>query len=391
MNKKINLIILLGMSTLFMHQLSASTEKEDAAISMTMDVPITTQGPLWPPSAFSNSNGDFIVLGNILKELDNGEVVSVPNQAALVSKNTIPPLDENGKEDFTNSLAAPYKVIKYLDLNDGSSDLDMVLYTNSFGPFEGHFGGGPRIPRQGDSQYNLNSFEANGDICPEIFPAQSQRYTYTRPGFALHKAPIIGFLGDDIAYDVDTGEPYTPKLRNGTECLPDGCAGEEPLHERRTDPVTLGEWLKAKVKVSITLKSYSESLKAHTRAKFSVKAKHMLPEAIYQVVFIRSSVLSGKPVRQIPHMPVPAGVLLTDKHGNAEITFDVNNPFPDPELDDAGKRVIGIAVSLKSDYAILGVCPTRFGPGVDVHAIANSLVDGTLDFTDFITKQNIKN
>lgn len=44
---------------------------------------------------------------------------------------------DNGQEDLPNMLGAPYKVIHPLNLTPGSKDLEMVLHTSSFGPFEG--------------------------------------------------------------------------------------------------------------------------------------------------------------------------------------------------------------------------------------------------------------
>src|SRR5262249_10263636 len=119
----------------------------------------------------------------------------VPNQAAIVSKDTPPPLGPDGKEDF-NVLPSPgafftadYQVVRYLDLQPRSTDLDIVLYNASYGPRQGNFGGGPRIPKEGDSRYNLNSIPPHN---PNLFPLGPFETTYTQPRYPLHQAPIWG-------------------------------------------------------------------------------------------------------------------------------------------------------------------------------------------------------
>lgn len=152
---------------------AASDRLDSGAPSATVVLPSGTQGPLWPPSEAANSDGDFVVVGNIIAEHQPGAVFPAPG-AAVVSKNTVPPLDANGVEDFSNgfsNVTTPYTVIRQLDLSPGSPDLDMVLYTSSFGPASGNFGDGPRIPAQGVSQYNLNPFPP---VCRALFPGSSQ-------------------------------------------------------------------------------------------------------------------------------------------------------------------------------------------------------------------------
>src|SRR5690242_21774164 len=70
----------------------------------------TTQGPLWPPSTVTDKDGNFVVVGSILTQTRPGVVTSVTG-AALVSKDTVPPLDANGREDFSDPMAAPYKIL----------------------------------------------------------------------------------------------------------------------------------------------------------------------------------------------------------------------------------------------------------------------------------------
>ncbi len=364
-------------------------DDNDGSPSITLRLPPTTQGPFWPPSSLANENGDFIVVGALLQRDESGAVIPVANQAAIVSKNTVPPLDENGKEDFTNLFGAPYKVVRHLNLSEGSKDLEIELYTNSFGPFKGDFGGGPRIPAFGESDYNLNSFDINGNICPDLFPALSQRFTYMKASYPLHKAPIWGFQGDDLAFDIDSGKAYVPVEKNGKNCMPTGCEGEDNVHSRRSDPITLGEWLKADVRVKITLIDYDTSIEAYTAARFEVRAHNLLPGSLYQFVTVRTNVLAGFPLRKVPTLPALASLIVTDEKGKGHLSFRVENPFPAAEKDDAGLRIVGLAMGYKSDFSVWGLCPIRLGPGVGVHAPVNSFSDGTLDVTNFVTKAKV--
>ncbi|HBK55015.1 MAG TPA: hypothetical protein DDZ76_01805 [Xanthomonadales bacterium] len=351
-----------------------------------MVIPNTTQGPLWPPSAITNEDGDFVVVGIVLTENPDGTVGLAFDQPALVDKHTPPPLDSEGREDFSNPFGAPYRIKRLLDLNENSADLDMVLYTNSYGPHTGDFGGGPRIPRIGETRYNLNSFHTRGENCPDLFPAESQRTSYMRPSYPLHQVPIWGLQGDQVAYDADTGEEFVPRLRNGAGCAPDGCSGEDPFMTRRQEPITLGEWLKAKLDLTVTLSDYDPEQRAYTAAEFEIVGRNLLPEAIYTVVAARASFFVPSPIQKMPHPASLTSHIITDQRGRGRVRFKMIHPFPDPASDDAGLRVIGLGVGYKSDYATFGGCSLRFGAGVDIHAAAFTAAQGNFDFTPFVTR-----
>jgi len=354
--------VMLAGEAAFAHDASDATRSvaSNAFNTLNMTLPNTTQGPFWPPAAFMDKNGDFVVVGTLLMQAEDGTVLPMFNQAAIVSKDTVPPLDSDGREDFRNPFGAPYRIVRYLDLSEGSVDLGLRLYTNSFGPVEGNFGGGPRVPREGESVYNLNGV---GIACPELFPSASQRYTYTRESLPLHKSPIAGFMGDGTTYDVDTGENLV--------------SSEPVLDVRRNKPITLAEWLKADVRLQIKLINYDEARKAYTAARFKVAAKGLLPNSLFQVVLARSSFISD--------LGSPTSHLITDEDGAAQVSFTIDNPFPDPATDTQGLRIVGMGIGFKSDFATLGGCPNRLGPGVDTHAAVLSAADGTQDFTGFIT------
>lgn len=353
----------------------------------------TTQGTFWPPATVADSNGDYILVGTTLEKNEDGQVFPNPFQAVIVSKDTVPPLDENGIEDFSNPFSAPYKIVRELDLSKGSPDLALPLFAQSYGPYEGSFGGGGRSPMLGDSAYNLNALGGPGweDPCPEIFPAASQRHTFTRGLQFLHNANVAGFKGDQVAYDVDTGEEYIPTNKNGADCPENGCLGEDEIDSRRTKPITLGEYLNQKAKLKVKLINYSPELNAYTGARFTVKGKNLLPNAIFQVVIGHASFLQNRPLFKLAHPAATPGIIVTDSNGRGSLTFELDNPFPAPELDDSGERVVAIGFVLKSDYMVAGMCNFRFAPGVDVHAIASTIGDGIPDdFDSLVTVEPLK-
>lgn len=358
---------------------------------LSMDLVNTTQGTFWPPSTVVDKNGDYVLVGTTLEQRPgNPSVNPYPFQAVIVSKNTTPPLDGNGREDFSNPFGAPYEIVRQLDMSPGSVDLNMPLYTQSFGPYVGNFGGGGRSPKLGDSIYNLNALGGEGweEPCPEVFPASSQRYTFTQDSRPLQNAIVPGFKGDQVAYDVDTGKEYVPRNKNGANCPANGCLGEGNLDMRRTKPITLGEYLNIKAKLKVELTHYSEEQKAYTSARFTVVAKDLFPNSIFQVVLARSSFMQGRPLFTMAHRASMPGLLVTDEHGRGRLVFEMENPFPDPAVDDAGERVIALGIVFKSDYMVAGMCNYRFAPGVDVHAVATTIGDGNPnDFDTFVTKK----
>jgi len=343
----------------------------------------STQAPIWPPAEVVDKDGNFVIVGTVLRKNEDGGV-SPTIGSAIVSKNTVPPLNEQGIEDFSNPLGAHHDVIRELDLSEGSADRDIELYSLSFGPARGNFGGGPRSPKEGESPYNLNGL---AEVCPEIFPSNSQAYTYTRDSFPLSRAPVLGFQGDQVAYDVDSGEQYDPRLASGEGCGA-GCSGENitdtyPLKST----VTLGEWIDASAYLKVRLTDWDARQNRYTAAKFRVVLRKALPNSIYTIWLPRANVASnqGQPEYR---QPTPGGlpnVILTDRFGNGSLNFRLENPFPAPEVDEQGLRVVGMAIDFHSDYQNWGACFSRLGAGVDIHAQFVSFSDGTSDFTDFET------
>lgn len=352
-------------------------------------LPVATQGPLWPPAEVADKNGNFLLIGNELREVSPGSIGMVPGRALLVSKETVPPLDANGVEDPDNWFGAPYKIIRELDLSRGSKDLKTVLYSLSFGPTVTK-DGSPRIPAVGDSPFNLNK---DLIVCPEIFPTLNQEHQFFRPAYPLHRVPIVGFQGDGVRFDPNTGSTFDPETAsNDPACAATGCPGEDPVDELSDKPITLGDWLKSKGDLDIRL-THPNRRGQFTRAKFSFDLRGMVPNSIYTVWVVRPrtmpvpGVFERRDIDPIASM----NVITTDAHGRGEAEFDVGHPFPDAAVDPYGLRIIGLSVVYHSNHQNWGACFSPYGPGTDVHVVFNTLnaepkVPGTLpDFTEFVT------
>lgn len=337
----------------------------------------TTQGPLWPPSNMADENGDFILAnGVVLRQLDSGQVIPTIG-SAIVSKDTVPPLNASGREDFRNPFGAPYTIVRELDLSPGSPDLDLVVYTQSYGPPEGNFGGGPRVPMEGLSAYNLNSFPLSGGFpCPEVFPTESQRFTYKRPSYPVHRSPTLGFQGDGVAFDIDTGDPYVPRTKVGPDCPPNGCEGEDDLDYFRDEPITLGEWMRTDAWLLIQLRDWNSEVDAYTAAEFTMFARNLIPNRVHQIMAVRQNVLSPRPIYKRPDPLALPQILVSDKRGRGRWSGIAPNPFPHPDEDPEGFRVLGASLGTRADHMTWGGCTMRFAPGVDSMAGATSFAHG---------------
>ena len=367
-------ISVLSATSLLIGGLVAASDEEDRrdrektnGPSITLRMAGSTQGPLWPPSEIVDKDGNFIVVGDILRDVGGGEIKLVPG-AALVSPHTVPPLNASGVEDFSNIFGAPYKIVKELDLSRGSPDLNLELYTASYGPPEGSFGGGGRIPKIGQSRYNLNAF---AHLCPEAFPSESQRYVYTSESISFAKKAPLAFRGDQVSYDVNTGAEQQ--------------VAEDRIDKLPDETFTLGRWLRAKGTMKITLLDFSPTVGAYTAAKFEFKFKDLIPNSVYTVWNIRQNVAGGNPESPNP-IKIP-NVFISDEKGDGELTAIRDNPFPVPAEDPRGLRSFAFVVMYHSDHQNWGACPQSKAPGVDGHVILSTAALGPLsDATKFVTR-----
>ena len=346
------------------------------AADLEIEMSATTTGPPWPPSEVVDVNGDFIAIGSILEELPPGGncfgdptafACFGPPRADIVSKETVPPLDGNGDENYNNDLfGAAHTVVRTLDLSEGSPDLDMVLYTSSFGPSSSpNFKGGPRIPAEGDSTYNLNSLPST---CPELFPTSAQDIAYTRDTFPLHQAPIWGFEGDGVEYDVTSGASIP------TSPFPFPGSNYEFSRDTRptSDPITFGDWMKAdkRSKLKVTLIDHNAQ-GIPTAAKFILNLKDLMPNSVYTVWGIRVNTLlpaNASPIGKIS-LPGPLcypNVLSTDDKGRGKLECKVENPFRAVDGSLNGLlRLVGVTVAYHPSNQNWGGCFARYGVGVD--------------------------
>lgn len=348
------------------HKRGRSGKTHNVGPRMRMELPVSSQGPFWPPAEVVNENGDFVQVGITLEEQEDGSVVLNPGQTVLVDRDTQPALGEDGMIDPDRWFSAGHDVIREL----GLQDLDTVLHSLSFGPPEGF--NSPRIPREGTSPFNLN-----GDltVCSEMFPADSQKDSYTRPSYPLHKVPVFGFQGDGIAYDVDTGEAFDPETATDRpDCASSGCPGEDAVDHRSQEPITLLDWLRSKGMLEIALTKPNESGQ-YTHARFSFELRDMLPNAVYTVWAARPRQIPVPGMferRDIDPLATP-NLLVTDADGNASAEFEVPNPFPARETDLRGMRIVGLSIVYHSNHQNWGACFSPYGPGVDVHVVFSTL------------------
>ncbi|MFD3706856.1 hypothetical protein ACFWUP_27275 [Nocardia sp. NPDC058658] len=203
---------------------------------------------------------------------------------------------------FGESL--PYKVIHELPEELSAEDSDLVLHTLP-------------LPLPANNYPIV--------FAPDQLPAAA---TVTRPSYPFHEVPI-------------------PDLR--------------PEDGRKlTAPVTLGDWLKARgtVEVSIT----DDDRNAH----FAFELAGLIPDSLYTVMSLRSHDLDP----ENPTRPGPLGipnVFITTPEGTATYQATLPNPFPDPKTPGAN-RVISVVVLWHSYQQNYGGAIAHFGLGGDIHA-----------------------
>lgn len=151
--------------------------------------------------------------------------------------------------------------------------------------------------------------------------------------------------------------------------------------ERRNKPITLGDWLQARGQATITLTRFDAKSGAYTAARFDLVLRNLLPHSVYITFAIRqaSFLPASHPYYRLPDPLGMPNVFVTDGHGNARLSYEVPHPFPDPSDDPKFLRVIGLAVSYKSDYQNWGGRNGLLGPGLGVHIAFNTFADGTFD------------
>lgn len=128
-------------------------------ITTSLALSVTTQGPLYPPSEITNSEGDFIVIGRIPRS-DGTQ----PWGGAIVSAKTVAP---------TFNEAGVYDVLRWIDMDNLGAISELVLHTLP-------------LPLPANNYKML--------FAPEQRP---QALGEKRPSFPLHEAPVPDLRAED--------------------------------------------------------------------------------------------------------------------------------------------------------------------------------------------------
>ena len=292
----------------------------------------TTQGPTYPPSELMNAEGDFVVVGRINRadvpadrpaasaagqgaggiEIEAAHGTAAKWGAAIVGADS--PVPPFGSN-------APYRIRRELDLSRlCDDDAAMALYTLP-------------IPLP------TNNYAMR--FAPDQAADHAMR---PRPSFALHQAPI-------------------PDLRP-----------EDAI--RRTRPITLGEWLRARGELTVTIGGDGRS------ALFELRCTGLIENSLYTVMSLRER--DFDPLA--PTRPGPLGipnVMIADGEGNGTFSARLPNPFPqgDPADGSARNRVINVIVLWMSYQMSHGGAIGLFGLGGDIHAQLKLPVPGFGEFS----------
>ncbi|WP_137992721.1 hypothetical protein [Streptomyces vilmorinianum] len=261
------------------------------------ELSLTTQGPTYPPSEVMDEHGDFIVIGRVNRAGPDGRTTSEWGAAVVAADSSLPPFGENH----------PYTIVKELPLDPAElteTDRNRVLHTL---PLPLPCANYPMVfaPEQ----------------CPE---ADSVR----RPSYPFHQVPVPDLRPED-----------GPKL---------------------TSPVTLGQWVRAKGRLEVSLTEDERG------ARFFFEFAGLVPDSVYTIMSLREHDLDpAGPTRPGP-LGVP-NVFVTDEDGNATYRAVLPNPFPAPGTPGAN-RIVNIVVLFMSYQQNYGGAIGWFGLGGDIHA-----------------------
>ncbi|VAW58391.1 hypothetical protein MNBD_GAMMA11-3002 [hydrothermal vent metagenome] len=259
----------------------------------TFELSLTTQGPTYPPSEVMNENGDYVVIGRINREADNGKTVTDWGHA-IVSPDSYTP--DFGKQ-------SPYEIVEEINYKDKSHN-DMILCT---------------LP-----------LPLSNNNYPMVFAPEQLNDTNSikRSSIPFH------------------------------EITPPDTRREDGLREM--PPITLGQWIKAKGNVTITV-----SPDKH-HATFEFEFNELIPDSLYTIMSLREWDLDPEKVTRPGPLGIP-NVFITDTDGNGHFWAKLPNPFP--SSDQSGRnRVINVILLWMSNRMSHGGAIGLHGLGGDVHA-----------------------
>jgi len=143
---------------------------------------------------------------------------------------------------------------------------------------------------------------------------------------------------------------------------------------REMEPVTLGNWIRARGTVSVSI------VRGGKAAKFEMEFQDLIPDSLYTVMSLRQTDLD--PVRG-PTRPGPLGipnVFVSDRHGKGTLWSELPNPFP-PVEDPGSNRIINVILLWMSTRMSNGGALGMHGLGGDVHAQLKLNAPGFFEFT----------
>jgi hypothetical protein len=144
---------------------------------------------------------------------------------------------------------------------------------------------------------------------------------------------------------------------------------------RLTEPVTLGQWVQAAGRLTVTLNDSA------TAADFAADFSGLIPGSLYTVMSVRLRDLRpGGPAHPSP-LGVP-NVLVTDAKGVGHYEARLPNPFPARDAPDADLRIVNVILLWMSHQRNYGGAIGRHGLGGDVHA---QLRMRAPSFAEFVT------
>ncbi|MFB9928461.1 hypothetical protein ACFORO_29260 [Amycolatopsis halotolerans] len=171
---------------------------------------------------------------------------------------------------------------------------------------------------------------------------QPEPFSVTRPSYPFHQAPIPDLQPED-----------GPKV---------------------TAPVTLGQWVKARGTLTVTLAEDS------TAAEFRGEFSGLIPESLYTVMAIRRRDLDPDG----PAHPSPLGVpnvFVADEEGNGRYRAVLPDPFPATDAPNSADRLVNFVVLWMSYQQNYGGAVGHHGLGADIHAQLRLDAPGFAEFT----------
>ncbi len=129
---------------------------------------------------------------------------------------------------------------------------------------------------------------------------------------------------------------------------------------RRTAPITLGEWVRARGSVTVSVSDDGRD------GCFAFGFADLIPDSLYTVMALRAHDLDPRHKTRPGPLGVP-NVFVTDAQGSASYAARMPGAFPDPDQPGAN-RIVNVVVLWMSYQMSHGGAIGLFGLGGDIHA-----------------------